>query len=118
MRNKIIGRFGEDLAANYLQRHGYDIIAKNYQASHQEIDIIARQHSLLVFVEVKTRTAQIYGDGTEAYNYFKQQALRNGINFFLHTENIAHKDIRADLIIVQINKALRRAKIKHYEDVL
>ena len=52
---KDTGRHGEQLAANYLKQHGYDILVTNWHCTHGEIDIIARKENVLVFVEVKTR---------------------------------------------------------------
>jgi len=118
MRNKIIGRFGEQLACDYLRRQGYNIIKRNYQASYKEIDIVAQKRNILVFVEVKTRTTTTYGDGIEAVDYFKQRSLKKGIGYFLGHESIEHKDVRADLITIYIDRKSKRAKIKHYENIL
>ena len=54
---KIFGRKGEDLAVSHLRALDYEIIARNYFSSYGEIDIIARQKSLLIFVEVKSRSS-------------------------------------------------------------
>jgi len=118
MTNKIIGKFGESIATDYLKRQGYKIIANNYQAGHQEIDVIACMDQTLVFIEVKTRTTQFYGEGLEACGYFKQRALRAGINIFLSREDVFYMDVRADLITVYVNKIKQCVKIKHYENVL
>ena len=116
--NKAIGAYGEQLACEYLQRQGYDIIRRNYQASYKELDIVARKADMLVFVEVKTRTSAWYGSGEEAVTYQKQQAMKKGIGSFLYHENIWHRDVRADVVIINIDKFRRIARIKHYENIL
>ena len=55
LTTKNIGDRGEALAARELKKHGYRILAKNFRSAHGEIDIIAEDRDVLVFVEVKTR---------------------------------------------------------------
>ena len=50
-----LGKWGEDCAADYLQRMGYTIVARDWKSGHRDIDIIAMNDGTLVFVEVKTR---------------------------------------------------------------
>jgi len=52
-----LGQFGEDLAAQHLERLGYEIVARNHRTRHGELDIVAADAATLVFVEVKTRRA-------------------------------------------------------------
>ncbi len=116
--NQQIGAYGEKLACDYLKRHGYKILRTNYKASHQELDIIAEQGDFVVFVEVKTRTSFVYGDGTEAVEWKKQASLRKAITQYLIKEQPPCSDVRADLITVFIDKINKTARIKHYEDIL
>lgn len=51
----LLGRKGEKIAARYLKKHGYRILAKNLHCSHNELDIIAKNPDAVAFVEVKTR---------------------------------------------------------------
>ena len=53
---QILGRLGEDLAADYLEKNGYRIVRRNVRLSKNELDIIAEDNDYLVFVEVKTRS--------------------------------------------------------------
>ena len=57
-----IGRWGEQLAADFLAQKGYQILGKNLRTPHGEIDILASINQILVFVEVKTRTSHEFGD--------------------------------------------------------
>lgn len=56
-RRKALGNRGEDIAADYLVRHGYQIVARNWRTRAGELDIVARDGEWLVFVEVRTRRA-------------------------------------------------------------
>ena len=72
LTTKNIGDRGEALAARELKKHGYRILAKNFRSAHGEIDIIAEDRDVLVFVEVKTRkdcagNFDAYGLPTENY---------------------------------------------------
>ena len=116
--NKIIGAYGEQLACAYLERQGYEIIRRNYKASYKELDIVARKEDMLIFAEVKTRTSNWYGGGEEAVTYQKQQAMKKGIGSFLYRERVWHRDVRADVITITIDKRRKTAKIKHYENIL
>ena len=53
---QILGRFGEDIAADHLEKNGYKIVARNLHLSKNELDIIAEDDEYIVFVEVKTRS--------------------------------------------------------------
>ena len=59
--NLDIGEFGEDLAVEYLESKGFDIIERNWRYGHWELDVIAREGTTTVFVEVKTRKSTKYG---------------------------------------------------------
>lgn len=73
-----IGRLGEELASRHLKKNRYKILARNFHASHNEIDIIAENKQYIVFVEVKTRSCNspddlIYGSPASAVTYSKQK---------------------------------------------
>ena len=86
----------------------------------QEIDIIARQKDILVFVEVKTRTSDKFGKADEAMGSRKTKNLRQAVKRYLYNYNneFNYKDIRADLIAVDIDKSRKVAKIKHYRNII
>lgn len=71
-----LGRKGEELAAAYLERNGYRILARNWRCPRGEIDIIARDGNELVFVEVKTRRSPHFGPPAGAVDTAKQERLR------------------------------------------
>jgi putative endonuclease len=116
--NQRIGKFGEILAKNYLIRHGYKIIDTNVKLSYQELDIVAIKDNLIIFIEVKTRISQFYGPAENAFQFTKLERFRLGMEMYLNNKNLFNKEIRADLIAVDINHIKKTAKIKHYKDVI
>jgi putative endonuclease len=73
------GKRGEEFAASYLRRHGYQVIGRNFRIRGGEVDIIALDVNdgvrTLVFVEVKTRTSDDFGTPFEAIGYYKIKTL-------------------------------------------
>ena len=80
---KQIGKEGEDIAEKYLLANGYKIIDRNFYARQGEIDIIAKQKNEWVFIEVKTRTNDIYGKPIDAVDSIKQKHLIKTINYYI-----------------------------------
>jgi putative endonuclease len=76
MDKKSIGNNGENIAANYLSKIGYQIIDRNVVKNGVEADIIAMDKRIMVIVEVKTKTATEYGQPEEMVTYFKQKQLK------------------------------------------
>ena len=72
---KQIGNSGEKAAAAFLKKHKYRILAQNFTALNGELDIVALYKKTLVFVEVKTRTSDLYGEPISAVNAAKMQAV-------------------------------------------
>jgi putative endonuclease len=106
------GRLGENHAAVYLQRRGYTILRQNYRLGRAEVDIIAQQGNLLVFVEVKTRSTDRYGFPEEAVNPKKETMLLNAAEEFILREEWRH-EVRFDIISVTLSSP---PVIHHIED--
>lgn len=116
--NQTVGEYGEAIAKNYLIRQGYEIIKANVKLSYQELDIVARQNGLTVFIEVKTRISQFYGPAENAFQATKFFRFRRAVEMYLADNNLGADDIRADLITVDIDRLKKTARIKHYKDVI
>lgn len=88
MDNISSGKRGERIAAMFLQKQGYTILEMNFKARYGEIDIIANDHGILVFVEVKTRKSYEYGRPEEAVDPRKLRiVVRTGEYYkLLHPE--------------------------------
>lgn len=72
-----LGRCGEDIAAEHLERQGYRILERNWRCARGEIDIVASRGNQLVFVEVKTRSSLDFGHPLESITLVKLSRLRS-----------------------------------------
>lgn len=116
---KKVGTYGEKLARKFLVKNNYKIINQNIKTSYKEIDIIAKQKNILVFVEVKTRTNSMYGQADEAMSSKKISNLRKAIGIYLNDYcKEKYKNIRLDLIAIDIDKVNKTAKIRHYKEII
>ena len=97
-RTKNLGNAGENFAANYLEQHGYKILARNFRIHSAEIDIIAELDGVIIFVEVKTRSSTKYGLPAEAVNFSKQQKIIEAAGVFLQDERYCDSACRFDVI--------------------
>ncbi len=68
-----VGRGGEKIIVKFLKKKKYKILETNYRTAFGEADIIAQKGEYLVFVEVKTRSSELFGSPAEAVDYKKQQ---------------------------------------------
>lgn len=96
--NYIKGKENEIIAKNFLKNKGYKIIECNYKNDIGEIDIIAKQKDVLVFVEVKYRSSNIFGLPREAVGKFKQQKIKQVATIYLQTNKLFDSKIRFDVI--------------------
>lgn len=101
-RNKAIGTFGENVAAEYLKQLGMVVLARNWTCRFGEIDIVARDGSTLVICEVKTRSSARYGGPFEAVTGHKATRLRRLAKHWLAVHDIAPPSLRIDVISVVI----------------
>lgn len=117
--NQKIGRFGEELAKKYLKRNGYKIIGANIKTGHTELDLICERGEDLVFVEVKTRASKTFGSANEAVFAKKMNSLKKAISIYINNflKNKYYRDIRLDLVSIDINKIKKTAKIRHYKGI-
>ncbi len=108
-----IGFDGENFAVKYLKSKHYKIIERNYQTRQGEIDIICSDKAYIVFVEVKTRSANYMVSGIEAVNYAKQKRITNTALKYLQ-ENMPDLQPRFDVIEIIVNGKERT--VNHIEN--
>ena len=114
MSNISVGKQGEQIACEYLQKNGYKIIETNKHFSRFcEVDIIALDKNTLVVCEVKTRTTTICGTPFEAITKTKYNNIKNGLFFYLK-ENPQYKKYRIDAISIVLKPKL---EIKHLKNI-
>ena len=96
---RLLGKWGERLAADFLRRDGWRIVETNYRCRMGEIDLIAEKGRYLVFVEVKLRKGARYGLASEAVTHNKRQRLRTTAELYL-SEHPTRLQPRFDVIEV------------------
>ena len=119
MGNRVLGKFGENIAARFLSRKGYKIIERNTRTFLGEIDIIARKKPLIIFVEVKTRKNYFFGPPYLAITAKKRKKLIQCALCYLKMKNIIETPWRIDIVSIEINEFSENVnKIEHFEDAI
>lgn len=114
MTRKEIGQLGESYALRHLDKLGYKILETNWRRRRAEIDIIAKQEEILVFVEVKTRTSDLFGGPTGTITARQQQLISSAAGDYMR--QIGHDwEIRFDIIGILIEET-GDYKLEHIED--
>lgn len=108
------GSNGEKIAENFLQTKGYNILHRNWKWEKKEVDLIAEKDGLLVFVEVKTRSASYFGYPEDAVGPAKQEYLKTAAGEFLY-RHPEFDQIRFDIISIMMRKDAIQ-EIVHFED--
>jgi len=101
VKTKTLGEKGEDIAAAFLEKKGYNILFRNYKCSFGEIDIIAKHKKILSFIEVKTRSTKKYGLPQEAVTPAKQTKISRVALEFVQRYKMDNRAARFDVVSVQ-----------------
>jgi len=100
---KNLGEKGEGIAASYLEKiKGYKILQRNYRCVFGEMDIIAKDHGVLSFVEVKTRGSADFGIPQESVNKRKQHQLSKVALEFINRYKVHNMKARFDVVAVYL----------------
>jgi putative endonuclease len=122
-KRQSLGKWGEALAAETLEGQGYTLLERNTRTPYSELDLVMRQGQVTVFVEVKTRRTQSYGD-TPAYGLPEESITRRKQEHLLHAAQAylqSHPQLSGDWRVDVV--AIRRApgsqpEVVHFENVL
>lgn len=95
-----LGLDGEQSAVDALVALGYAILARRYRTRFGELDIVARDHDTLVFVEVKTRTGEAFGQPEDAVTWHKRRRLARLAEAFLADARLGDVQCRFDVVSV------------------
>lgn len=116
-KNNIAGAWGEALAAEYLRKKHFEIVAAGYRSRFGEIDLIARDKRFLVFVEVKLRKSARFAQALEYVDRHKQDRIRVTASIYL-AQNPTPLQPRFDVIEVYAPEGTqtRHPEIYHLED--
>ncbi|OMF51351.1 YraN family protein [Paenibacillus peoriae] len=101
-QRKAKGAMGEEAAALFLENLGYRIIERNWRCRSGEIDLIAKQEHILVFIEVRSRSSSKYGTPAESVTARKIAQVRQTAAVYLHMNGIGEAPIRFDMISAQL----------------
>ena len=117
-KSNLLGVWGEQLAAEFMQKKRYQVIACNYRCRFGEIDLICRNRSYLAFVEVKLRKNLAFGEAREFVGLQKQEKLRAAAMLWLQ-ENPTDLQPRFDVIEIYTPDGMQtiRPEINHLENV-
>lgn len=99
--NKALGRKGEEAASQYLAKKGLKVIETNYRLREGEIDLIALDGEVIVFVEVKTRKRNDFGHPMEAVDTKKQSRIRRVAEIYLAQKDWSEREVRFDAFSLQ-----------------
>lgn len=122
--SKNLGKTGEIIANVYLKKKGYQILAENYvpkwaSFDRKEIDIVAKKENTIVFVEVKTISGNQNFLPEDKINFFKQKKIKKTAESFLLEKKIPlDSKWQIDTISVRINFDSKKAKIRHFQNII
>ncbi|MBQ3299829.1 MAG: YraN family protein [Ruminococcus sp.] len=116
MKTKTIGDIGEEYAVNYLKKHRYKILSRNYRKRFGEIDIIAEKKGTVAFVEVKTRHENPLSRPFEAVDTKKQEKIYRTSLAYIY-ENDLDCQYRFDVCEVYVNRdTLKLIQINYFDN--
>lgn len=101
-----LGAIGEDEAVRALKKHGYKVVCRNYRCARGEIDVVAMDGAVYVFIEVKTRSGDAFGTPASAVDFRKQRHIADAAAYYLNAHDVSIEDvaIRFDVVSIQLVK--------------
>ena len=108
-----LGKEGEKLAIDYLIKHDYVILEKNYRYLKAEVDIIVQKENIVIAVEVKTRSSDYFGDPQDFINPKKIKLLVSALDYYV-VENELDVEVRFD--VIALVKQKNAFQIEHLKD--
>ena len=95
-----VGKRGEDLACEELQRRGYVIVDRRFRTRRGEIDVVARDGAVIVFVEVKARADGHFGNPLESITWQKRRRLGHMAAAYMFQKNLGDASCRFDVVSI------------------
>ena len=102
-RRQQVGERGEEVAAAFLRRQGYEILTRNWRCPTGEIDIVAREGECLAFVEVRARRGERYGTAEESITAAKKAKLVELAQTYLQEAGLEQAVWRIDVVAIDLN---------------
>jgi putative endonuclease len=116
------GLLGERIAARWLARRGWMVVAHRFRSGHRDLDLVVRQERVVAFVEVKARRGLGFGDPIEAVRWRKQRELVRSANAWIARHGRAGDTYRFDVVGVLLpplgagDRSSARVRIRHVAD--
>jgi putative endonuclease len=98
-----LGKWGEALALKKAKKLGYKCLVQNYRCPLGEIDLIAKDRDVLVFIEIKTRKGSSIDYSKEAVDWRKQRQLSKVALAYMKENNCVETKARFDVIAIHLN---------------
>jgi len=114
MSNIEIGKFGQGVAEKFLRDKGYELLEENFCAPGGEIDLIMKDGSYIVFIEVKFRQNENYGLPREAVGKSKQQRIKKTAMHYIKRKRLDDADFRFD--VVEMLGKIEGIEVEHIEN--
>jgi putative endonuclease len=111
---QVLGETGERVAARWLRRHGWEIVARRFRNGHRDIDLIAEREGTVAFVEVKTRRTGRFGGPVGAVGWRKQRELTRSAHVWMDRFGRSGRAYRFDVIGVIVEGD--SVRLRHVED--
>jgi len=118
MKHHRIGAWGEEIASQYLETKGYQILARNWRTQEGEVDLIAQDGDAVVFVEVKTRTSKDFGWPEDSITQTKRRRLQRSAMAYLSDQDLMDTHWRIDVIAIDRNRSGEVERLEHYIDAV
>jgi len=112
--NRAVGQMAENMAEQSLMQKGYQILERNFANRFGEIDIIAKDKDVLVFVEVKAKKGVLFGLPEEMINFSKLQRVKNMATIYMKGQQLT---CRIDVVAVVLSEEGSLIRLTHYENV-
>jgi len=127
-----IGELGENIACNFLMKHNFVILERNYTKKWGEIDIVAKKNEVIYFIEVKSKSvspdffkniiseASVVGSTRPEDNmhFWKMKRLRRVVETYLISKRVGSVSWQFDLLIVYLDMEKRRARVRVVDNII
>jgi len=107
------GRLGEEVAAQFVRKHGWKVVARNWRHGRDELDLVAWEGNVLVFVEVRTRAAQALVTGYHSVTDRKKRALARAAQAYLRGLPSPPAHFRFDIVEVKVSDSAPAEVLLH-----
>jgi len=119
INNLKLGQLGEEIAKDYLQKKGFDILEHNCKNKYGEIDLVCKDKDGIIFVEVKTRIGELFGGPEGSLNRNKIRRLIKNSQAYMawRVKPGELSSYRIDAVCVVLDQDKKIKRIDHYQNI-